>query len=147
MDATDTAIQRISHKDFAEHVAAILKGDEPLPNTEVVDQGRFLATLASGGGCMVPEWGWSRLPAGDPSQTRKSWTQFFLRSEPNMSTRGSTTSGAGYAVRYDGGKGVVYDWALCRHKKADHPGANHSRGWHPGHCVLCGIDMTVDSGD
>ena len=38
-------------------------------------------------------------------------------------------------------------FALCKHKKVDHPDANHDRGWHPGHCELCGLDMTVDSGD
>lgn len=137
----------VSHKDFADRVELILKGDAPLPNAEVTDPARFLANLASGGHCMAPEWGWSTLSSGSLDHARKSWTQFFLRSEPNMSTKGSRTSGAGFAVRYEHGNGVVYDWAICRHKKVDAAGANHSRGWSPGHCALCGINMTIDSGD
>jgi hypothetical protein len=27
------------------------------------------------------------------------------------------------------------------------PNANHSRGWHPGWCGKCGVDMSIDSGD
>lgn len=38
-------------------------------------------------------------------------------------------------------------FAICEHAKKDAPGANHSRGWHPGHCEKCGCDLSVDSGD
>ena len=143
-----TVAGTISHKDFAAHVEAILKGDEALPNAKVEeDLGRFLGNLAAGGHSMKPEWGWSKLPSGAPNQTRKNWTQFFLKNESNMSAGGSPTSGEGYAVRYENGKGVVYSWAICRHQKVDGAGANHSHGWHPGRCSICGIDMTIDSGD
>jgi hypothetical protein len=42
----------------------------------------------------------------------------------------------------------VFKFALCVHEKTEeghHP--NHSRGWHPGHCKHCNMDMSVDSGD
>ncbi len=38
-------------------------------------------------------------------------------------------------------------FALCEHVKTVAPGANPSRGWHPGHCEKCGTDLSVDSGD
>lgn len=38
-------------------------------------------------------------------------------------------------------------FAICQHKKVAGTSANPSRGWHPGHCEKCGLDMTVDSGD
>lgn len=38
-------------------------------------------------------------------------------------------------------------FAICKHEKVDDPGADHRRGWHPGACSKCGLNMTVDSGD
>jgi hypothetical protein len=38
-------------------------------------------------------------------------------------------------------------FAICEHKKVVAAGANPSRGWHPGACEKCGLDMSVDSGD
>lgn len=37
--------------------------------------------------------------------------------------------------------------AICEHEKVEGAGANHMRGWHPGRCRLCDMDMSVDSGD
>lgn len=38
-------------------------------------------------------------------------------------------------------------FAICKHAMALDAGADPSRGWRPGHCKKCGLDMTVDSGD
>lgn len=38
-------------------------------------------------------------------------------------------------------------FAICKHEIVDHAGADHSRGWHPGSCRLCGLVTTSDSGD
>jgi hypothetical protein len=38
-------------------------------------------------------------------------------------------------------------FTFCKHEKVEGAGANHSRGWHPGYCDKCGLDMSVDSGD
>jgi hypothetical protein len=38
-------------------------------------------------------------------------------------------------------------FALCLHSKVDRIDANHVRGWHPGQCGLCGVDLSLDSGD
>lgn len=42
---------------------------------------------------------------------------------------------------------ITGKFAICEHKKVEGAGANHMRGWHPGHCEKCGLDMSVDSGD
>ena len=34
-----------------------------------------------------------------------------------------------------------------KHEVIEGAGANHSRGWYPGHCGKCGLDMSFDSGD
>lgn len=42
----------------------------------------------------------------------------------------------------------VFTFALCLHEKTEEGHRpNHGRGWHPGHCKHCNMDMTVDSGD
>ncbi len=38
-------------------------------------------------------------------------------------------------------------FAICLHSKVDRLDANHSRGWHPGQCGICGVDLSIDSGD
>lgn len=119
----------------------------PLPNAEDVNPLWFLNVLASGGHTMEPVWGYALLP----SEHRSQWTMFFLT--PYM---GGKLDGSGYAVTYGGARfieGKSYDtpivrrFAICRHEKEDGPGANHSRGWHPGRCAKCGMDMSYDSGD
>lgn len=39
------------------------------------------------------------------------------------------------------------NFQLCEHERKMGHGANPTRGWHPGRCTKCGLDMTVDSGD
>ncbi|TQX91272.1 hypothetical protein EQW76_00585 [Rhizobium sp. rho-13.1] len=117
--------------------AAILKGDEDLPNAAETDPLRFLNNLASGGHSLVPHWGWAKVSG------RKAWAQFFL----TPAGMGGRLDGGGYAVVYGGNGAKVLSFAICKHEKVDGPTANHSRGWHPGSCKHCGLDMTVDSGD
>jgi hypothetical protein len=120
-------------KDFAE----ILKGNVPLPNAEELDAQKFLNVLAAGGHSLLPKWGYSNV------EGRKAWTFFFL----TPAGMGGRLDGGGYAVAYGGSGPKVMRFAICKHEKVDAPGANHSRGWHPGSCRHCGLDMTVDSGD
>jgi hypothetical protein len=112
-------------------------GLQELPNAEDVDPIEFLNHLASGGHMMQPVWGYALSPASG----RQQWTQFFLTSYMM-----SGCDGGGYAVTY-GHPPLVRRFAICKHEVVDHAGANHNRGWHPGHCVKCGYDMTYDSGD
>lgn len=118
----------------------IINGKLPLPNVEDIDPLGFLNNLASVGHGWLPKWGYSSIDG------QKQWTQFFL-----SSGQGGGLTGEGYAVRY--GKSWpkpeprVMRFAICKHEKVDGVGANHSRGWHPGSCKHCGLDMSVDSGD
>lgn len=123
----------------------------PLPNAEDVDPLEFLNNLAAGGHMMEPVWGYTLLPDG----SRPQWTQLFLSHDANM---GFELSGRGYAVSYGGGRydqkqrksipsPIVRRFAICNHERVLAAGANPDRGWRPGHCKHCGMDMTIDSGD
>jgi hypothetical protein len=126
------------------------KGLLPLPNAEDIDPLAFLNNLASDGHMMQPKWGYAIIVDPHGGHQRQQWTQFFLRD-----------GGEGYAVTYGGqrweknaeGKQVGIDtpivrrFAICKHEKEEGAGANHRRGWHPGKCRLCGMDMSYDSGD
>jgi hypothetical protein len=135
--------------------AGILSGKVALPNTENVDPLLFLNNLASGGHSMTPKWGWSLRHEGRDAG-RSQWTQFFLR--PVAMGGQGTFDGTGYAVIWGGSRydqaakinhqtPVVLSFAICKHEKVDGFGSNPLRGWHPGACKHCGLDMTVDSGD
>lgn len=149
-----TGRKTYTRDDYAPFIGKIGRandGLEPLPNAEDVDPLLFLNNLASGGHRMEPVWGYSLLPDG----SRQQWTQFFLTADANMS---SDLGGGGYAVTYGNSRWdaekkimvaepIVRRFQICRHEIELHPGANPSRGWNPGHCKHCGMDMTVDSGD
>lgn len=113
--------------------SAILKGDAPLPNTEPAEPlEKGVNNIASLGHMQEPKWGYSLGPDG-----HKAWTQYFLH----------VFDGSGYALIYGPRGGRIIRFAICKHQKKTHSGANPSRGWHPGHCIKCGLDLSVDSGD
>lgn len=63
---------------------------------------------------------------------------------------GGGWDGTGVVVTTNEGYGKcrVFKFALCLHEKTEEGHQpNHGRGWHPGHCKHCGMDMSVDSGD
>jgi hypothetical protein len=111
----------------------------PLPNAEEVDALFFLNSLAAHGHMMTPMWGYTLLP----NESRQQWTMVFLLNDANM---GFELGGGGYAVTY-GSPATVRRFRICRHEIELAPGANPSRGWNPGKCKHCGMDMTIDSGD
>lgn len=126
----------------------VIKGDVPLPNVEDVDPMLFLNNLASVGHGWMPQWGYALI------EGRKAWAYFYLTS----AGMGGALDGGGYAVIYrspgydlDTKRAVhkprVVRFAICKHEKVASAGANPRRGWHPGACKHCGLDMTVDSGD
>lgn len=105
-----------------------------LPNVEDVEPMLFLNMIASGGHSLVPRWGYSR-PEPDSGWT--NWTQFFL-----------ADGGEGYAIIYRGGGARTVQFSICKHEKVDTGTPDgHRRGWHPGYCAKCGVDMSIDSGD
>lgn len=105
---------------------------KPLPNAKQIDDRQALNDMAAFGHMLEPVWGYCKIDETDVQH----WTQFFLQ----------VREGTGMAVAY--GRGA-FRFALCQHEKvlgpSDRP--NHIRGWHPGHCKHCGLDMTVDSSD
>lgn len=105
---------------------------DALPNPKDVDPLYFLNDLAARGHMMTPEWGYALLPDG----SRRQWTQFFLFGD-----------GTGYAVTYASTAPIVRKFQICEHEFVMGPGANPERGWRPGSCKHCGMDMSVDSGD
>jgi hypothetical protein len=115
----------------------IVKGEIALPNFEPMTDEQFLDAIAATGHSMIPKWGWVRAADG-----RKDWAQFFLTNYSNM---GDAVDGGGIVCAYKGYRKerLIGRFAICKHEK----GANPSRGWHPGACTKCGLDMTVDSGD
>ena len=113
----------------------------PLPNAEDVNPLWFLNSMAAVGHGWTPVWGFTVLPDG----SRPQWSMLFL-----------DMVGGGYAVTYGGQKWadgkatelpIVRKFQICKHEVVEGPGANHSRGWHPGKCKHCGMDMSYDSGD
>jgi hypothetical protein len=83
----------------------------------------------------------------DANRPYPEWVTAFH----NPVAMGTAPDGSGYILRadwHDGGKAVVYSFAICEHIKTEEGHRpNPSRGWHPGHCEKCGLDMTIDSGD
>ena len=141
-----TASKVYTRDDYAPFIGSGTSKDlRPLPNATDADPLEFLNALAAGGHMMEPVWGYSLLPDG----SRQQWTQFFLLADANMS---GDLGGGGYAVTYGAyrdGKAtpIVRRFRICNHERVLHAGANPDRGWRPGHCKHCGMDMTVDSGD
>lgn len=62
---------------------------------------------------------------------------------------GGNWDGVGYVVTTNEWPDArVFKFQLCIHEKTEEGHRpNHTRGWHPGHCKHCNMDMTVDSGD
>lgn len=123
----------------------IIRGEVPVPNLEIIDLAGATSSIAAIGHSLRPEWGYALVDG------RKAWTFYFLTPAGMGSVRGDNPSfdGGGYMLVYGGYPhgGYAARFAICEHQKVDDPGANHSRGWHPGRCVKCDLDMTIDSGD
>jgi hypothetical protein len=86
------------------------------------------------------------LPSGNPKWPERYLTYAKLYTEW---TSGGGWDGVGYVVTsHNTDEGRVFKFTMCKHEKTEEGHSpNHGRGWHPGHCKHCGMDMTVDSGD
>lgn len=115
----------------------IIEGKVALPNPTPVE-GDVGATILH---YTQMHCGHALLPAG------KKWhVRYFLDYGQGGQLYGSGI--AAWSEWKDGAyRATGMKFAICQHTKVDGPGANHSRGWHPGRCSKCGLDMTVDSGD
>jgi hypothetical protein len=122
--------------DLEHDMRPIIRGDVAVPNFESQDLALVVNNLAALGHRLEPQWGYALLEA--PTRS-KDWAFYFL----------DVSDGEGWVLIYtpQHQPARAGRFAICRHRKVSHLDANHSRGWHPGHCELCGIDMTVDSSD
>lgn len=135
-------MSRPEFKGFDADLAAIMDGKAPVPNfEEITDLGKALALWSSAGGSSAPpDQKLAKLPGS--ARMYGDWARYLLHR-----TQGGDYDGTGYVMTYNGGKGRMGRFAICKHEKVAGPGANPSRGWHPGYCSICGMDLTVDSGD
>lgn len=119
-----------------------LRGKVELPNFVELDLAVGIGCIAAGGGLRVRQpVENAKLPKDTSTWGR--WARYFLGV-----TQGGTLDGTGYVIWYgDNGNGRVGRFALCQHKKQGGSAAQSQRGYHPGHCTKCGLDMTVDSSD
>lgn len=126
---------------FDERLKTIMDGKADVPNFEELDPVKGIASWASAGGSFAhPDVKQAKLPAD--GRMWGNWARYLLNR-----TQGGQYDGTGYVMMYEQGKGRVGRFAICKHTKVAEPGANPSRGWHPGYCGTCGLDLTVDSGD
>jgi len=129
---------------FEEHLAPIINGSVPVPNFEPFkrDHATFLNDLAAVGHSLKAVWGYAKH-----GEARKQWSMFFLTPSAMGNANHDAFDGGGYVVTYGPNGPICGTFAICRHTKVDGAGANPMRGWHPGRCSKCGLDMSVDSGD
>jgi hypothetical protein len=82
-----------------------------------------------------------------PGEHYATYCKVFLRSTP-MGSRKSWDGSGVLLTMHNSTKPRVFKFALCKHEKTEEGHRpNQGRGWHPGHCKHCGMDLTVDSGD
>lgn len=130
--------------DFPELIKYYMRGTPPnleLGTAETLE--RDLDNIACSAGMGVhPEICHITLPG----QTSSRWARAFL-----SFTQGGKLDGTGMLLIYRGYNGDkaprTARFAICKHEKKIGGGASPSRGWHPGRCAKCDLDMTVDSGD
>jgi hypothetical protein len=127
-------------KDFALILGEIMNGKREPPNYEDVDLSKGVATIAA--------WGGAHETVGIkhvkiPGFKSSNWSRFFLGS-----TQGGDFDGTGYIMWWDNGAGHIGKFAICQHERTGGGTREQEmRGWHPGRCAKCGLDMSIDSGD
>lgn len=129
----------MDHTTFRVDLNRIMNGMVPVPNYKDVEIAHGLGIIASSGSFEHDNVVYNAVI---PGHEGKHWARFFL-----STTHGGRLDGGGMIVWWHQGKGRIGRFAICEHEKVAAAGANPSRGWHPGSCGKCGLDMTVDSGD
>jgi hypothetical protein len=132
-----------TYKGFAETFEKIVKGEIAPPNLEEMTNDDAVYQIAT--------FHWLTTKGQFRGLDGNSnWATYFHgHTKPHF-------DGGGFVLHYVSGNagnnwkshGKAARFAICKHKKTEEGHSpNHSRGWHPGHCELCGLDMSVDSGD
>ncbi len=147
----------IGWADFDTYLGYVLAGKTVLPNIEPLDIEEGVNLIACWGGASTePGLKSILLPPAMDDRNYPRWARVLL-----SRTQGGKLDGIGVAMVYRMKLGnppadaiskfenvpAIVRFAICKHEKKDGAGARHERGWHPGRCSKCGLDMTVDSGD
>ncbi len=127
-------------KDFKDTLDNIMDGKQTPPYFVEMKLEEGIANIASGANLSAS--GHKNFKHPDGKSSWGHWAKYFL-----SHTQGGVLDGSGYVIWYDHGVGKVGCFTLCPHSKKTPTSARPMQGWHPGHCTLCGLNMTVDSGD
>ncbi len=125
---------------LADDLMPIIKGDVALPNFEDMPLSQAVNYAAAWGNVHAAR---VQFPGAKPYDRPRA----IIALETGQ--YGTDLHGSGIALiegGYPHGAKAVR-FAICKHKKVEHAGADHRRGWYPGHCEICGLNMTYDSGD
>lgn len=138
------AYPALTWRDFQAMLDFYLSGRAVLPNLKAMEVEDGLSTIASAASMICRQWiSTVRLPGFKSNWG--TWARTFLGT-----TQGGVLDGTGVLIayrRYMQPGPQIFRFALCEHRKQVGPGANPMRGWHPGHCIRCGLNMSVDSSD
>lgn len=126
-----------------ESMAPILTGKEPLPNPRP-PRGNGIDLF----GCLLGATVYA-LPTVSrmmDSDGRTFQARYFLQCN-----QGGGLTGEGWVLWsyfHQGTSMAAFcAFAVCVHERVPGLGGNPMRGWRPGRCGLCGLDMSVDSSD
>jgi len=141
--------------DLKEHLEPRISGKVRWEHAEEIDLLNAVNNITMGGQ-QVTYSGWFRKP-DTPANGSNKWARYFLTTNQGGSLTGEALvfvyGGGGYYDRanpteWQGTKPSAYRVAICKHEKEGSGTPDQERrGWHPGRCAKCGLDLSVDSGD
>lgn len=126
-----------------ESMFPILTGKVPLPNPTVPREAglEMVGSILSATVYAIPAVGRMMDDDGCTFQAR-----YFLQLNQGGSLTGEGWCLWSYFHQGTSKTGFV-SFAVCEHDKVPGVRTNPMRGWYPGRCGKCGLDMSVDSGD
>jgi hypothetical protein len=139
--------------DLNEHMLPRISGKVRWEHWELLDLTTAVNSITLGGSQMTYA-GWFNDRESNPHGLGQ-WARYFLTTNQGNGLTGEALvfvygSGGRYYGKpeWQGQEPRAYKVAICQHQHAGGGTREQERrGYHPGHCALCGLDMTVDSGD
>jgi hypothetical protein len=143
LKSDEPSVSKRNGYSLEDDLGPLIKGDVVLPNFEELDFVIGARAIAGGNYFTYAEGRAKTNEGGGPYPPSAKYFLTWAGMSP------SNLDGGGYVLIYDSyAKPLrIGRFAICKHSKKLDAGANPGRGWHPGSCQLCGLGMTVDSGD